>query len=108
MQPIRVQRKRVKGYKMPDNTISVTRPGKFGNPFVIGEKYPTAEKALEAFRSAMMDLNSIDLSEIEYAKFRYMRDRIHDLNGKSLACFCKLDSPCHADILLELANPKNP
>lgn len=26
------------------------------------------------------------------------------LGGKDLACFCPLDMPCHADVLLELAN----
>lgn len=26
------------------------------------------------------------------------------LRGKDLSCFCLLDQPCHADILLELAN----
>lgn len=31
--PVRVQRKRIKGFKMPPNTVSVTRPGKWGNPF---------------------------------------------------------------------------
>jgi hypothetical protein len=28
-----------------------------------------------------------------------------DLAGKDLACWCPLDQPCHADVLLELANP---
>ena len=28
-----------------------------------------------------------------------------DLAGKDLACWCPLDRPCHADVLLELANP---
>jgi hypothetical protein len=27
------------------------------------------------------------------------------LRGKDLACWCPLDQPCHADVLLELANP---
>ena len=27
-----------------------------------------------------------------------------ELRGKNLACFCPLDQPCHADVLLELAN----
>ena len=31
--PVRIQRQRAKGWKMPPNTVSVTRPGKFGNPF---------------------------------------------------------------------------
>ena len=26
------------------------------------------------------------------------------LHGKDLACWCRLDQPCHADVLLELAN----
>ena len=27
-----------------------------------------------------------------------------DLAGKNLACWCALDEPCHADVLLEIAN----
>jgi len=27
-----------------------------------------------------------------------------ELRGKNLACWCALDQPCHADVLLELAN----
>jgi hypothetical protein len=27
-----------------------------------------------------------------------------ELRGHDLACWCKLDEPCHADVLLELAN----
>ena len=37
--PSRIQRKRTKGYKLPPNTVCVTRPGKYGNPFVIGGWY---------------------------------------------------------------------
>jgi hypothetical protein len=28
-----------------------------------------------------------------------------ELRGWDLACYCPLDQPCHADVLLELANP---
>ena len=35
-QPERIQRKRTKGWKMPENTVSVCRPGKWGNPFRVG------------------------------------------------------------------------
>lgn len=31
-------------------------------------------------------------------------DRLHELRGRDLACWCPLDQPCHADVLLELAN----
>lgn len=101
MKPQRVQRKRSKGWKLPDNTVVVTRPSKWGNPFIvnpgvrpgsrIGAEYinvPTLEDAIECFRE-YVKINKLDLSE---------------LRGKNLACWCKLDAPCHADVLLELAN----
>jgi Domain of unknown function (DUF4326) len=31
---------------------------------------------------------------------------IAELRGKNLACFCRLDQTCHADILLRIANEK--
>jgi hypothetical protein len=31
-------------------------------------------------------------------------DLIGELRGKNLACWCKLDQPCHADVLLRMAN----
>lgn len=33
-----------------------------------------------------------------------IRARLHELRDKNLACWCPLDSPCHADVLLEIAN----
>lgn len=32
------------------------------------------------------------------------RQDLEELRGKDLACWCALDQPCHADVLLELAN----
>lgn len=29
---------------------------------------------------------------------------LSELRGKNLACWCRLDQPCHADVLLEKAN----
>lgn len=31
-------------------------------------------------------------------------DLLDGLRGKNLACWCDLDQPCHADVLIELAN----
>ncbi len=123
--PIRVQRKRTKGYKMPENTISVCRPGKWGNPFRVVdgkgffwiempngsrpygyERKPEAQqKVVELFGKMMMNPFSLTIGESTVQKFRYMRDRIQDLEGKNLGCFCPVGSHCHAEILLELANP---
>lgn len=113
---------------MPENTVSVTRPGKWGNPFEVaqiegavqthyyvgGKDSPFLDKesaqkwVVNRFRSMMLDINSIPVEAETYARFRYMRDRIRDLEGKNLACFCADGTPCHADVLLELANPAKP
>lgn len=89
MKPKRVQRKRIKGWKMPPNTISVTRPGEWGNPFRIGERgLETIEEVLKAYE--------------DYVLQGWLP--VENLRGKNLACFCPLDKPCHADILLKIAN----
>ncbi len=31
-------------------------------------------------------------------------DRLADLRGKNIVCYCAIDMPCHGDVLLELAN----
>ena len=83
--PVRIQRKRTKGWKMPPNTVSVCRPGKWGNPFTFansGHVHPALRFACEV--APLLDVSP--------------------LRGKNLACFCPLDHPCHADVLLELAN----
>ena len=36
-----------------------------------------------------------------------MENSIKELRGKNLACWCREGSPCHADVLLEIANAKN-
>lgn len=111
--PKRIQRQRRKGWKMPANTISVTRPGKWGNPFAVvaedggfwvkdaegnywGSFYPTREEAIgKAVRLfAPWIEGKIDGGELDLTALR----------GKDLACWCPVGGKCHADILLELAN----
>jgi len=107
--PIRVQRKRSKGWRMPENTVSVGRETPFGNPFVVNPRVtpgsksgvayyavPTVEDAVECFALMLKEKTPgmIELNE------RIKRE----LAGKNLACWCKQGAPCHADILLEIAN----
>ena len=82
---------------MPPNTKSVTRPGKWGNPFPVTEDR-TAAEAVGMFRDALLT------GELPYT----IKDVKRELGGKNLACFCKPDAPCHADVLLEIANGKEP
>jgi hypothetical protein len=89
--PIRVQLSRKKGYKMPPNTVKVTRPGKWGNPFKVGPD-ETPHFAVACYRDHLREHPEIT----EAARL--------ELKGKNLACFCKLTDECHADVLLEIAN----
>lgn len=121
MKPIRIQRRRIKGWKMPENTISVTRPGRFGNPFKVGyyvklgqggfgyaylicweEKY--AKKDYVKVRD---NAHAVELFREYLRRYPLHQNKIDFLRGKNLACFCPIGEPCHADILLELTNEKD-
>lgn len=100
--PVRIQRQRTKGWRMPPNTVSVTRPGKWGNPWPIGQFGPMDRFAIDA--EGAVGLFKMMLSDPEMrAGANYPVD-LSPLAGKNLACFCSLSQPCHADILLDLAN----
>ena len=103
MTPIRIQRKRTKGWKMPDNTIYVGRPGKWGNPFIGGN---SVELFRECLLNSVMVYTEIDEIEatVQFNRFKWMAENLHTLKGKNLACFCPLDSECHADVLLKYAD----
>lgn len=87
--PKRVQRKRTKGWKMPPNTVYVGLPTKWGNPF----KWGGNDLLVRMFRQHA----TIDFGET-------YSEMCEELRGKDLACWCPLDQPCHADVLLEIAN----
>lgn len=108
--PIRIQLSRAKGWRMPQNTVNVARgPGRiWGNPFLIGgarcsgsgknfvEEYvKDAETAVRFFR---------EMLTYERRPYPSLDKIISDLRGKNLACWCPLNGPCHADVLLEMAN----
>jgi len=90
--PERIQRKRTKGWRMPENTVYVGRPTKWGNPFTVScpASFGYKQKIVQQYEASM----SIMLKQ----------DARVELRGKNLACFCPLDQPCHADVLLKIAN----
>lgn len=92
--PKRLRRSRGKGSRLPAGAVVVTRPTKWGNPFA----FESRTKAVEAFDLAMRQ----GLLPITIADVR------RELAGRDLACWCPLDSPCHADVLLEIANNSLP
>jgi len=107
--PERIQLRRTKGWRMPPNTVKVDRRSKWGNPFTIqgareaGYKGTDAELArmcVGEFRERQYELQALVPSRFA--------NEMAELRGKNLACWCALDQPCHADVLLELANKDQP
>ncbi|QOC56012.1 hypothetical protein SEA_CLOWN_14 [Gordonia phage Clown] len=125
--PQRIQRKRTKGWRMPEGAVYVGRPSRFGNPFAVGDAIPdslpniygpvsgltdiTAEQAVEAFRryAPVIFVPVKPTARPHHGIYTHGCESLPQharrvLRGKDLACWCPLDSPCHADVLLELAN----
>lgn len=107
--PQRIQRRRTKGWKMPPNTVYVGRPGYYGNPFTIGDRQVAAyagrppRDVTDAATAVALYRDMADAPA--YHGGALFRQRVQrELRGKTLACWCPLDQPCHADVLLELAN----
>jgi len=109
--PIEVQLSRKRGWRMPPNTISVARPGPFGNPFRVGDPgVPDAATAVRRFslglamRFAQAGYGTLLNVEDIGRRFCWILSYLSTLRGKSLACWCKLGEPCHRTVLLEIAN----
>jgi hypothetical protein len=95
--PVRVQLRRTKGWRMPPNTVSVARPGPWGNPWRASPHPVDAALCVELFRRWCA-------GQIRDPHGRGPHSDYSPLRGKNLACWCKPGDPCHADVLLELAN----
>jgi hypothetical protein len=98
---------------MPPNTVSVTRPGRYGNLW-------TPEKYWEAGYRGSLEV-AIEHCVEAYRAWLEGRDHwahgiplppvpdLAPLRGKNLACWCKEGARwCHADVLLDLANQPRP
>ena len=112
--PKRIQRKRTKGWRMPEGAIYVGRPTRWGNPFTVAEaiyegfaedESQARKVCAAAFRSWLEDgIASQWWFALGYDRWEAIRFGAEDLEGHDLACWCPLNEPCHADVLLELAN----
>lgn len=109
--PRRIQRQRTRNWKMPINTVYVGRPSMWGNPFIVG-RHGTRDHCVELYRklAAGFLCLSVDRECIEaQRRARKVMEVAHlELRGLDLACWCPSNQPCHADVLLELANSPLP
>lgn len=113
--PKRIQLSRRKGWRKPENTVVVARPTKWGNPFTVNSEHLILVDAGFTYvriddRASAVDyyygwlFNELDAQEPGDPE-RPQREAVRvELAGKNLACWCPLDQPCHADVLLALAN----
>jgi hypothetical protein len=128
--PMRIQRQRTKGWRMPPNTVYVGRPTRWGNSWRIGgnlrdegcareEGQPdgwrtcrTPADCVQGFRQFVDWDPSAPWGVGDLVCRGGFDDNVHVnqssirrfLAGKNLACWCPIDQACHADVLLEIAN----
>lgn len=132
--PRRIQRQRTKGWRMPDGAIYVGRPSKWGNPYRVGGIVvqpanwytPYADPYMAHLAPAGASLPRVEIRsrydggtyetrwfavasaeqavELYRQRLEFEGYDVSRFRGHDLVCWCPLDQPCHADVLLELAN----
>lgn len=153
--PKRIQLRRTEGWRKPEGAIVVSRPSKWGNPFVVRGEYPTLvrygpkhlerfgrewdyegrcsgpdirhdiwlsrddvietyvrwatrEEVVELYRLALTDPTPGMLAAFPSGRGHIAKVTVEDIRrelaGKDLACWCSPFDPCHADVLLAIAN----
>lgn len=148
-EPARIQRKRTKGWRMPEGAVYVGRGSKWGNPFgplrtpralarvpavdhpgheweyedrisAAGMRhdyfhpngriircdirYMTAAEVVDCYRELIAGEGRWPIDFKNSGRhYPHVKD-VGELRGRDLVCWCPLDQPCHADVLLELAN----
>ena len=88
----RIQRKRTKGWRSPEGTVYVGRPSYYGNPYTEG----TPSQNVDRYHRALESLLESGDDEFKCDFFAPLMSAHH------LSCWCPLDQPCHADVLIEL------
>ena len=105
--PHRIQLSLKKGWRLPDGAVNVARPTGWGNPWREGTTSWTVGPGGVIDRSGKV-LTRQDAVDSYRHSCEYMPERVahirEELAGRDLACWCKPGEPCHADVLLEIAN----
>lgn len=112
--PQRIHLSRAKGFDLQAASlalnglpaVNVARPTPWGNPFIVGQ-HGSRDRCVELFQRTVAGHIALLGGHVIAEQHRLrdqIRDRLTDLKGKNLACWCRLDGkPCHADVLLKLA-----
>lgn len=114
MTPTRIKLSRKKGFNLQAHSqsrngleaVNVARPSKWGNPFKVGQD-GDAKECVKKFHDLYNPYRHGGAIDDYFISIANIEDITRDLHGKNLACWCDLDAPCHADILMLLANFPN-
>lgn len=112
--PRRIRLSRARGWTKPPNTVVVSRPTIFGNPFGPPDGETATRQCLVdqftawlRFPACRYRLAGIPGGFSAATASKAARDRLvaalPGVAGKHLACWCHADQPCHADVLLDVA-----
>lgn len=108
--PKRIRLSRRKGWRLPEGTVNISRPGPWGNPFVAG-KDGNMQECVHLHRLLMAGYLAITAKadlELQRRAFRHAITHITELEGRDVACWCHLDAWCHGDTLLAAASGPRP
>ena len=119
--PHRIQRQRTAGWRLPEGAVYVGRPGKWGNPFKLGEDvardsdlwpyiislYPGADNPIFGGAVRFKSVRICRAEDVVEAHFQWFLEQpalmltvAEELGGRDLCCWCGPGEPCHADTLL--------
>jgi len=119
--PRRIQRMRTAGWRAPLGAVYVGRPTPWGNPFPVASRgsalFPRAD-SVRMYRELVLTGETTFRDGLHEHYFRRSDRPTHplgvptvdvirrELAGRDLTCWCSIDVLCHADFLLDIANPK--
>lgn len=108
--PTRIQRRRTRGWRMPSGAVYVGRGSRWGNPYRVvrvGGGYVVEGPGWCSAHESRVEAHQVAVD-------RYRVWAVHQsgfvdqararLAGCDLACWCAPGVPCHADVLLVVAN----
>lgn len=118
--PMRIQRSRAKGWRMPPGAVYVGRGSRWGNPWRViqtrngqwwcempgprGRRGPLPDREMAALTAVAAYRRMITHPLERAVELDFGPEQIVRLRGKHLACWCAIGQPCHADVLIEIAN----
>lgn len=104
--PQRIQLRRTKGWRLPEGAIVVTRSTPWGNPFSVAAGDRDVVETYRQWVGLSLWLRDQITTGSRTFDRLWVLGHLEALRGRDLACFCDPLASCHADVLLDLANPE--